>query len=193
MHYQLSRRYFWGALVCLLGIAFLLDSLDVLDIGDFVSHYWPLILIIIGLKIILGRRPHKDISVENVEYTEESDRINFSHTFGDIRMKYKSQEFSGGYISNVFGNIEVDLDEISLKTGEYDLVLRGVFGDLIIITPKKVPIKIIAGTTFGSTRVKGRNSEGMGDKIRYISDGYSESPVKLNIDANQVFGDVRIF
>ncbi|MBC8204188.1 hypothetical protein ISS30_05050 [bacterium] len=196
MPYNYSKRYFWGAALCCLGIAFLFDTLDIIDIGELISKYWPLILIFIGLKLVLARHEHhpqKFHQAEKIEYSEETNTVNYSHTFGDIRLKFKSSEFTGGYISNVFGNIEVDLDEIELKSGSYYLNLRGVFGDLIVIAPKKVEVKIIASTTFGSTRVKDRISSGLGDRIRYISEGYADAEAKLNIDANQVFGDIRIF
>jgi predicted membrane protein len=42
-------RIFSGLLIIAVGVIFLLANMDKLDFGDFISTYWPLILIFIGL------------------------------------------------------------------------------------------------------------------------------------------------
>ncbi|MFH1755911.1 MAG: DUF5668 domain-containing protein [Candidatus Latescibacterota bacterium] len=39
-----------GMILVALGIVFLLGTFDIVDFGDFISNWWPMILIIIGLK-----------------------------------------------------------------------------------------------------------------------------------------------
>ena len=46
------RRPYLGALILItLGVLFLLDNLGVADFGTIISTYWPLILILIGIRI----------------------------------------------------------------------------------------------------------------------------------------------
>lgn len=187
------RRYFWGLLIIGFGILFLLDNLQVLDFGQFVSRFWPVIIIFFGILIIFGKRPNR-VYVDgdiNAEVSEE--RIQLTHTFGDVRLKIDSSDFEGGVISNVFGNIEVDLEGIGLKEGEHNLRLDGVFGDLIVILPKKVPTAVIAYTSFGTTRIKDKSSYGVSGKISHKSEGFDSAVSKLTITAHQTFGDVRVF
>ncbi|MDD8027860.1 MAG: DUF5668 domain-containing protein [Acidobacteriota bacterium] len=47
-------RVFWGLILILLGGLFLLDQMGRLDFGNVMSTYWPVILILIGLSIIIG-------------------------------------------------------------------------------------------------------------------------------------------
>jgi hypothetical protein len=47
-------RIFAGLLIIVIGVIFLLGSLDKVDVGDLISEYWPLILIAIGLWHILA-------------------------------------------------------------------------------------------------------------------------------------------
>jgi predicted membrane protein len=47
-------RIFWGILLILLGVLFLLDQMDKLDFGDLVGRYWPVIFILIGVSILLS-------------------------------------------------------------------------------------------------------------------------------------------
>jgi len=188
-----SYRFFWGFVLIAVGLLFLLDNLGVLDFGEFVSNFWPIILILIGVKMIFFRKNRGSVIVGEVDSMEDSSHINFKHTFGDVRLKLNSQEFSGGEVSNVFGNIEVDMEEMGLAEGSHNLSLKGVFGDLIIILPRKIPYLIKASTSFGSTRIKDRSSTGMTGSLEFSSEDFKEAESKLSINASQVFGDIRVF
>ena len=47
-------RIFWGLLLIVLGVLFLLDQMHRLDFGDLVGHYWPVVFILIGISILLS-------------------------------------------------------------------------------------------------------------------------------------------
>lgn len=47
-------RIFWGLLLILLGVVFLLDRMGRLDFGDLIGRYWPVIFILIGISILLS-------------------------------------------------------------------------------------------------------------------------------------------
>jgi len=44
-----SGRIFWGFILILLGVFFLLDQMGRLDFGDLIGRWWPLILVAAGL------------------------------------------------------------------------------------------------------------------------------------------------
>jgi predicted membrane protein len=44
-----SGRIFWGFVLILLGVLFLLDQMGRVDFGDIISRWWPLILVAAGL------------------------------------------------------------------------------------------------------------------------------------------------
>lgn len=48
-HKIASGRIFWGLLIILIGVLFLLDQMGQLDFGSIISRYWPLILILAGI------------------------------------------------------------------------------------------------------------------------------------------------
>jgi predicted membrane protein len=50
-HRTHSGRIFWGLILIVVGVLFLLDRLEKYDFGYLISHYWPVIFIIIGLSI----------------------------------------------------------------------------------------------------------------------------------------------
>jgi predicted membrane protein len=47
-------RIFWGLLLVILGVVFLLDRMGRLDFGDLIGRYWPVIFILIGISILLS-------------------------------------------------------------------------------------------------------------------------------------------
>ena len=53
---------FWGVLLVAIGALFLLDNLRLLDFGDIIHDFWPLILIAIGLKMIWNAKQEKEQS-----------------------------------------------------------------------------------------------------------------------------------
>jgi hypothetical protein len=44
-----SGRIFWGLVLILVGVLFLLDRMGRLDFGEFIGRFWPLILVAAGL------------------------------------------------------------------------------------------------------------------------------------------------
>jgi len=57
-HRTHQGRIFWGLMLIILGVLFLLDQLGEIDFGEIVSIYWPVIFIVIGLSILIGSGFH---------------------------------------------------------------------------------------------------------------------------------------
>lgn len=53
-HRTYQGRIFSGLLIIAIGVIFLLANIGQLDFGDFISTYWPMILIVIGLWHLLS-------------------------------------------------------------------------------------------------------------------------------------------
>ena len=194
------RRPYLGALILItLGVLFLLDNLGVADFGTIISTYWPLILILIGIRIFFryGRSSTQSSPSGSVNTgaTQEfnASMINNSNVFGDVDLKVNSKEFRGGSISNTFGDMNIDLSEIGLAEGEQLLKLDGVFGDLHVLVPKDIEIAATTHSVFGDVRVLGNMKSGFGQEILYSSPNYSAASKKLRIVSNQVFGDVKVW
>jgi len=194
------RRPYLGALILItLGFLFLLDNLGVADFGTIISTYWPLILILIGLRIFFryGRSPVQattpDTMGTGATLESAASALNNSNVFGDVDLKINSKEFRGGSVSTTFGDMNIDLSEIALAEGEQVLKIDGVFGDLHILVPKDIEIFVTTHSVFGDVRVLGNIRSGFGQEISYSSPNYSSASKKLRIVSNQVFGDVKVW
>jgi len=51
--YKQRKQMMWGLVLIAVGVAFLLDRMDVLDISTL-WHYWPLLLVVAGINQTIG-------------------------------------------------------------------------------------------------------------------------------------------
>ncbi|HZV13595.1 MAG TPA: DUF5668 domain-containing protein, partial [Candidatus Kapabacteria bacterium] len=138
-----SRGSFWAMFLILLGVVFLLDNMNVFtfDVWDI---FWPLVIILIGVRVMTKRRHRVEINVDVNTGTQTSasstfnagevnakakvvgsstDYVNDSMVGGDLDHYIQSKSFRGGTLSNVFGEIEIDLSGAELADGEQLLSL----------------------------------------------------------------------
>jgi predicted membrane protein len=185
----------------LLGGLFLLDNFYIIDFGDVVSTFWPLILIAIGVKILLDKKrdsARKDFvsgvdPVDTSGFEESSrDRISESNVFGDINLKIDSKSFTGGSINNVFGDIRVDLSGISLTQEITKLNISGVFGDVTIDLPDSIVLNARSNCVAGDISIRGNRKDGLFPNLSYQDDGYVEAKQKIDLQCSIVFGSINI-
>lgn len=59
--YHWRKQLMWGLLLIGFGVAFLLDRFDMFDIRDL-WHYWPLLLVVIGINKMIGFPTARDFT-----------------------------------------------------------------------------------------------------------------------------------
>jgi len=188
-----SGELFWGFLLISLGVIFLLDKLDVMDVGDFFSTFWPVILIVIGFRLILNRNAggsaesSKDTLIQNDEQS-----VKYSKVFGDVKLRLESQDFNGGSISIMIGEIALDLSRADIKAGDKILTLSGVIGEISVTLPKTLNVSVKANVTIGDIKILDTSDDGFSITRTYQSEGYETAKKKLYISVSQVIGDIEI-
>jgi predicted membrane protein len=197
-----NNGYFWGAILVVMGVLFLLDNFYILDFGNVISTFWPLILIAIGIKILMDRRkkegPDDMASVsDNVTFsnskTGSPGSISESNIFGDIILKIESESFSGGSISNVFGDISLDLSSVKLNQEITKIHVSGVFGDVKVTAPQGVPLLIRSNCVAGDISIRGKRKDGLFPNLTYQDDNYAEVEKKIDIQCSIVFGSINVY
>lgn len=192
---QKTQNLFWGFIIILLGILLLLNEFDVLDIGDL----WPLLIIALGLWLILKPKSgHDDASgfgsgFGDQTYVTDTEEVIESNTFGDMKVTVKSKNFKNGRITATFGDLNVDLTELDIETGEQTLRLSTNFGDMKVAVPKNIPFSIQANNTAGDMRIFEEKRSGWKQTATYASEGYDSAEKKLKIVTSQLFGDLKVW
>lgn len=135
---------------------------------DFADMYWPLLLIMAGVLIILSRifSPKMDWPNWNAEhhrhgrhreyhrkssYGSGRENIGFSKNsvFGSGDHIVLDPEFKGGEMNAVFGGITLDLRRTNLPEGETHLEINAVFGGITIFVPTDWYIDTHMDSVFG--------------------------------------------
>lgn len=200
------RNLTWGFILITIGVLVLLDNLGVADFSDLVRDYWPLILIVWGLSILVRRRPQAVYQSaqqpSGAQQTQTagsassqpvaSDLVHQSNVFGDIYSKVTSQNFKGGSLSTVFGDAFFDLSGAAFAEGDHELRVSSVFGDTTIILPKDAAVLISASSLFGDVTILDQHKGGFSSDMHLATPAYTSSSRRLRIHASKVFGDIRV-
>ncbi len=190
-----NSQIIWGLIIIIIGVLLLLHNIRVFDIGDFIADYWPVILILSGLWLILRRNDEKEWTTQfavDRNIVSESNEALYSNVFGDFDVAIKAKDFQSGKINNVFGDAEIDLTNLDITSGEKDMNISGVFGDIKVATPKQVPFFIKANVVAGDIKLLGEKHSGFSIERAYKSDGYESAKNRLNIYISHVFGDIKV-
>ncbi len=183
---------FWGFLLVGLGVVLLLDKLDVMDFGEFFSTFWPLILIGIGLKLVLNRNSGGSAESKKETLTLNEQNVKYSKVFGDVKLQVNNQDFNGGSISVMIGEIDLDLAKSNIKEGEKILRLSGVIGEISVLLPKTLKVSVKANVTVGDIKILDTTDDGFLINRTFQSEGYETAKKKLYISVSQVIGDIEI-
>jgi hypothetical protein len=208
-----SGNLWWGMILIVLGVMFLLHNTHYIDFGDVIHNYWPALLIVWGASILLGKSrastapsgggqvpppsvPPSESHAETVfgdrNEKPDTDIIGFSGVFGDVALHPVSANFRGGDVSTVFGDTAMDLSAATLADGENRLKLNGVFGDVGIMLAPTMPYALTAHSLFGSVQAAGQKRDGFSTTLTMQSPDFAAAPKKLLIDVSQVFGDITL-
>ena len=193
-----SKQALWiGGILIAIGLLFFLDNIGLFDFDFLFENFWPLLLIAIGAYIIYksANRSKEARSVSFGDHTMSSsdEYVNASNTFGDLNIKVDASSFKGGQLRTTFGELHVDLSNVSLNAGQNVLNLNVTFGEIAVSLPKDLPIRIVANNVGGDIRLFDQKWEGLNKRASWQSESYADAETKLDIICNIVFGDIKVW
>lgn len=187
------RNVLWGLILITIGLLFLLDNMDVIDFGEAIRTYWPLLFVLWGVSILLKRKDHGATHVfRDATQNVSGELFHESSVFGDLVVNIHSQDFKGGSLSNVFGGNHIDLSKASIADGEHWLKVSNVFGNVNITVPPDLACSVVANVLLGEAQVFEQRKSGFFADVQYTSPGYDTSQKKLKISISQVVGNVSV-
>ena len=169
-------RFIGGAILSLIGVFFLFSRAsniypDIELYEQFISTFWPLLIIIAGVLILLsailrpgrsGIRFHNKTIFANDKQPNQSEnndgKINYRLTFSGTEQVILDPVFKGGNIEVTFGGIELDLRRTALAEGDTFLYINVTFGGVEITAPDNWDIELRPNRFAGGiedSRVKG--------------------------------------
>lgn len=162
-------RMLVGWFLILLGVGFWFDI-------NIWRYFWPLVLIIAGLRML--NRAERPGWMKEEE--SEEDKLNYSVIFAGLNKKIISDEFRGGKITVLFGGGELDLSKAKLKNNEGELQIDTIFGGMKIIVPAGWRVETEMTTILG----------GVKNRTKRVKSGTEKE--KLIIRGSVIFGGVEV-
>jgi hypothetical protein len=164
-----NRRHWPVALVLgLVGVTMLLTTLGAVDLGDVVL---PLVIILVGIFILLGRGLGSSV--------DAGDRVSSFNVFSGTEAASHSDNFTGGTMSVLFGGIELDLRNATPAQGAV-LDVFAAFGGVEVRVPTGWQVYIKGLPIFG------------GFENVTTKDAVSSSAPRLDINATVLFGGLEV-
>lgn len=177
-----------GVIILVLGIFFLLNSLGAISFsfGHFLNILWPIILIIIGVRVLLGSGFCRRELPVGVTPKRQSRFI------GEMTFNAKGTEIDGWSGDLFIGEAEIDLTGARLHPGENVMAAETFIGSLTVKVPREMKCKIIASAAAGELRVMDKKADGLSLNLEHEDEGYAEAEEKLKIFARAFLGEVKL-
>jgi len=166
---------FWGVVLIVIGLSIIFKVFFDISILRIVIA---IIIILFGIKVLIGKP-----------------RI-FTHCNKD-QVVFGERIFRAGSVeqteyNTVFGKSVYDFRNIkNLKPGRNKIEVNTVFGSTEIIISDTIAVKIKADAVFAAASMPNGNSVAFGT-INYDSDSVVNASSYLYIEANVVFGDLKV-
>lgn len=151
------------------GAGFLLSTLDVIDVSDFI---WPIVIVVVGLSVIFGRSSRRKVE-------QTGDTVSSFNMFSGSELASHSKQFKGGDVSAVFGGAELDLsDAVPAEGAELDVFTA--FGAVEVTVPHGWNVVVKGLPLFG------------GFENKTAKEPIPEGAPLLIINATAIFGGVEV-
>ncbi len=199
-----SSSYVWGIFLIILGALFLLQNFHYIRIGDLIRNYWPVIIILFGLKMLLDNRK-SDASKASAVNTGTPGEIpmgeqtgetvppaqTYSNVFGDVKLNFAGRNVDTYSASNVFGDMDLDFHGAQFSENAR-IKVNGVFGSINIRMPAGLDLVVNTNFVAGDSHIFGQKDSGLFKNIAYTSPGGTSGQKKVHINVSIVFGDIHI-
>lgn len=193
------RRWGWLIPVVIGGTFLIVDLYPALNIKPLL---WPILIILVGLIMIFKPRrkwnqrkwrkwqKHHDYNYNYKgcdsrgfqETTSDSDHLDFSVVFGNVKKNIISKDFKGGEMNIVMGGGELNLSQADIN-GTVRVEVNAVLAGARLVVPSNWTIKSDLGSvTMGTVEDK-----------RQMNSGTTPDPNKiLQIEGDLVMGGIEI-
>lgn len=161
----------------LVGILLLLACQNVLEFDVLWKLIVPVIIIVIGIKMILGGIGKNKNFIKSIDENKDNMKIVFA-TFSGQDIVFNNEVFRGAELTAVFGGIKLDLRNAVF---EGDTVIKAscIFGGADILLPDNVNVKVNSNSLFGG--VDSKKHQNSKDNVHTIY-----------LDGSCIFGGVDV-
>lgn len=116
-------------------------------LGIDIGQWWPILLIIIGLGMLLGWQRVRGVE----QHSASTSSVDAVGIFGGPTLRVSSQSFKGGQVTVFIGGVDLDLREARVPDRPAVIDATVIFGGTDIKVPPQWNVKLDALTLFGGS------------------------------------------
>ncbi len=190
-----------GAILVVLGAVWLLQVAGVFDFP--LRALTPLALIGVGIGLVAGSRrgSYTGLIVLGVVLTlllmvgssdreDDSGRFWLSPSVTHFERPLESSELRPYRIDT--GRLTVDLTELRLDERTYKVSARVGAGQLVVVVPEGVPIRVNARSGVGNVDIAGDEASGIGADEDFEAPGFDEARPRFDLHLRVGVGSIRV-
>ena len=153
--------------ICI-GVFLLLCCQDILNFRMFWKLLFPAIIVIVGVKLILGSMLGNRGEQVFKQIQENGSVKSGAATFSGATFDYTGEVFEGARLDAVFGGIKCDLRG-AIINGDCVINASTVFGGIDIYVPEGLNIKVSSNSIFGGVSGKERRNDPANQHTLYLN------------------------
>ncbi|GAM15052.1 transporter LiaF [Mesobacillus selenatarsenatis SF-1] len=198
----LQRKPGWGSFIVLFSSLLIMDRFGLIPFKFLdVWKLWPLLLIHFGFAMMFRNKKIKVIYQTDFPSAKQIDNIPAPETtlkkirgvsIGKVTFKKQNWAVEPMDLYNMVGEYFIDFSKGFIPDRETPIRVRGWVGEVKMLIPEDVPVKIDAVIGVGEVKLFDYAQEQIKHVIAYKSDDYDDAVRKLNITIELKIGSVRI-
>ena len=155
--------------VLLVGVAgaWQVVALDIAT-ADEVIVFWPVLVIVFGLSIILGQIRARS----PVPQTSDAFTSGFA-AFGGVEKRNTSKAFSGADLTAIFGGTELDLRDAAVEEPPARVNAVAIFGGVEVIVPREWNVQMDVLPVLGGATDERPRSEEQHEQVDLVVNGFA--------------------
>lgn len=197
-----NRRFTLGLIFVAIGLIILFNNLNFFDIGDFISTYWPLLLVIWGVTYLLKSKDETDepelipvtsagpVGGEKEETKNKSNPNSIHKLIGDIVVRPQGTPIRSGSYSVLIGEIFLDLSGAEMPKEPVKLYLNATIGSVRVMINQKHAFKISANALAGDINIVENKDSGIQARMFWENNNAGNL---IEIQLNTLLGDVIVW
>jgi len=144
-----------GILLIFIGSISLLGKIFHISLHSIINEYWPVLLILLGIYLIVKSSNSRGLFYKKKENTASlnneasSDTIDVLNIFGSRRITITSHQFKGGNVNIFIGSSLIDLRDTKLAEGKQVLNFLSIMGGAKILVPPDMKVISKINVIFG--------------------------------------------
>jgi len=109
-----------------------------------------------------------------------------------IRWNREPWVLSNMSVWSIVGEMNIDLSLAIIDEPETTLVFQGIVGDIDIIVPDDIGVRIDSTLIIGQTKIGYDQQDGLGTKMSWQSLNFDTAQHRVNITLSYMVGDINV-